>query len=243
MIFLKGSSVHILCTQLYYICFIWVLDGGCWAKMRFCNSRGTKKVENHWFSTTASNGQQRQEQSFRTVRTTTPERKGSHLARKFACSWFHLLPLWWLFVWSFIKKSCVWTCWKKWRPFYIFLGVIHQQWLMKCIFAENGRILGKSLPRAPKFLLILTALFGHQPTYKNIRGNTATRSSGLRSIATQVNCHLGQWVTSRMPKCPRQEDTSTIFYEALVRPGLEPNYIFTSTETDKPATSELLACR
>jgi len=25
-----------------------------------------------------------------------------------------------------------------------FFGVIHQQWLMKSIFAENGRILGKS---------------------------------------------------------------------------------------------------
>ena len=30
-----------------------------------------------------------------------------------------------------------------------------------------------NLQRAPKFLLILTALFGHQPTYKNLRGNTA----------------------------------------------------------------------
>jgi len=60
--------------------------------------RSTKKVENNWFSATVSNAQQRQEQSFRTVcRATLSERKGSHLARKFACSWFHLLPLWWLF--------------------------------------------------------------------------------------------------------------------------------------------------
>jgi len=106
MIFLEGSSVHLLCTQLYYICFrpIWVLDGGCWAKMGCCNGRGTK-VENHWFSATVSNAEQRQEQSFRTVPRTTPERKGSHLARKFACSWFHLLPLWWLFVCSFKSEN------------------------------------------------------------------------------------------------------------------------------------------
>ena len=80
-----------------------------------------KKVENHWISATVSNAQQRQEQSFRTVRRATPERKGSHLAKKFACSWFHSLPLWWLFVCSFIRKSCVCTCWKKWRPFYIYI--------------------------------------------------------------------------------------------------------------------------
>jgi len=43
------------------------------------------KVENHWFSSTVSNAEQTQEQSFRTVPRTTPERKGSHLARKFAC--------------------------------------------------------------------------------------------------------------------------------------------------------------
>jgi len=43
---------------------------------------------------------------------------------------------------------------------------------MKSIFVENGRILGKSTKGA-KFLLILTALFGHQPTYKNLRGNSA----------------------------------------------------------------------
>ena len=28
----------------------------------------------------------------------------------------------------------------------------------------------EKLQRAPKFLFILTALFGHQPTYKNLRG-------------------------------------------------------------------------
>jgi len=86
MIFLEGSSVHILCTQLYYICFIWVLDGSCWARMGCCIGHGTKKVENNWFSATVSNAQQRQEQSFRTVCRATPERKGSHLARKFTCS-------------------------------------------------------------------------------------------------------------------------------------------------------------
>jgi len=80
-----------------------------------------QKRLNHWFSATVSNAQQRQEQSFGTVRRATPERKGSRLARKFTCSWFHSLPLWWLFVCSFIRKSCVYTCWKKWRPFYIYI--------------------------------------------------------------------------------------------------------------------------
>jgi len=37
--------------------------------------RGTKKIENNWFSTTVSNEQQRQEQSFRTVRRATPVRE------------------------------------------------------------------------------------------------------------------------------------------------------------------------
>jgi len=43
--------------------------------MGCCNGRGTKKVENHWFSATVSNAEQRQEQSFRTVPRTTPERR------------------------------------------------------------------------------------------------------------------------------------------------------------------------
>jgi len=54
--------------------------------MGCCNDRGTKKVENYWFSATVSNEEQRQEQSFRTVHRTVPDRKGSHLARKFAYS-------------------------------------------------------------------------------------------------------------------------------------------------------------
>jgi len=33
--------------------------------MGCCNGHGTKKVENHWFSATVSNAQQRQDQSFR----------------------------------------------------------------------------------------------------------------------------------------------------------------------------------
>ena len=33
--------------------------------------RGTNKVENNWFSATVSNAQQRHEQSFRTMCTTT----------------------------------------------------------------------------------------------------------------------------------------------------------------------------
>jgi len=46
-----------------------------------------QKVENNWFSATVSNVQQRQEQSFGTVRgQPLQESKGSHLAGKFACS-------------------------------------------------------------------------------------------------------------------------------------------------------------
>ena len=36
-------------------------------------------------------------------------------------------------------------------------------------FGKNGRILGK-FTKGAKFLLILTALFQHQPTYKNLEG-------------------------------------------------------------------------
>ena len=71
---------------------------------------------------------------------------------------------------SFIRKSCVCTCWKKWRPFYIFL-VIHQQSLTS-IFVENGCILGKSTKGA-WISFNLDGIFGHQPTYKNLIGNTA----------------------------------------------------------------------
>jgi len=39
-------------------------------------------------------------------------------------------------------------------------------------FGKNGCILGKFTKGTYKFLLILTALFGHQLTYKNLRGNT-----------------------------------------------------------------------
>jgi len=38
-------------------------------------------------------------------------------------------------------------------------------------FVENVRILGK-YTKGAKFLLILSALSGHQPTYKNLKGNT-----------------------------------------------------------------------
>jgi len=38
--------------------------------------------------------------------------------------------------WSFIRQSSVCTCWKKGRPFFLFL-VIYHKWLMKCIFVEN----------------------------------------------------------------------------------------------------------
>jgi len=62
---------------------LWVLGGGYWAKMGCCNSHSTNKVENHWFSATVNNAQ---EQSFQTVHRANPERNGSHLARKLACS-------------------------------------------------------------------------------------------------------------------------------------------------------------
>ena len=37
----------------------------------------------------------------------------------------------------FIKKCCMCTCWKKWRPFFIFLG---QKWFVKVFFGKIGRI-------------------------------------------------------------------------------------------------------
>jgi len=68
------------------MCALTAPGRGCWDRMGCCSGYGTKKVENHWFSATVSNAQQRQEQSFWTVCKATPERKVSNLARKFACS-------------------------------------------------------------------------------------------------------------------------------------------------------------
>ena len=42
--FLEGSWADIFCTQLYYICFIWVLIGGLLGYSGLLY----KKVENHW---------------------------------------------------------------------------------------------------------------------------------------------------------------------------------------------------
>jgi len=53
---------------------------------------------------------------------------------------------------------------------FLFFLVIHQTWLMKG-FSVKMDTFQEILQRAPKFLLILTALFRHQPTYKNLRGN------------------------------------------------------------------------
>jgi len=111
--------------------------------MGCCNGRGTKKVENHWFSATVSNAEQRQEQSFRTVPRTTPERKGSHLARKFACSCFiYCLCDDSLYVYLNQKILRVYVLEKVKTILYLIL-VIHQQWLMKSIIVKNGRILAK----------------------------------------------------------------------------------------------------
>ena len=72
-----------------------------------------KRLKTTGFSATVSNAQ-RQEQSFRIVHKATPDRKGSHLARKLACS-FHLISFIAsvMTLCSFIRKSCVCTCWKK----------------------------------------------------------------------------------------------------------------------------------
>ena len=60
---------------------------------------------------------------------------------------------------------------EKVKTIFSFFLDIHYKWLMKCIFVENGCILGK-LMKGAKFLFMLMALFGHQPTYKNLRENT-----------------------------------------------------------------------
>jgi len=44
------------------------------------------------------------------------------------------------------------------------------------------------LQRATKFLFTLTALFGHQPTYKNLGGNTDGNSHHIQCKKTQ-NLH------------------------------------------------------
>jgi len=64
-----------------------------------------------------------------------------------------------------LKVFCL-QCSQKnfWAHFHDYM--IHQKWLMKRFSVK------KNLQRAPKFVLILTALFRHQPTYKNLRGNT-----------------------------------------------------------------------
>ena len=108
------------------MCALTAPGRGCWDRMGCCSGYGTKKVENHWFSATVSNAQQRLEQSFRDRTQGKPWEKSSHLARTFACSKFHLLSLWWLCL--FIRKSCAYTCWKKWRLFYIFLDIQQQSW-------------------------------------------------------------------------------------------------------------------
>jgi len=80
MLFSRNLSNDIfgggICTYLVYVAVLHllylILDGGCWARVGCCNGHSTKKVENHWFSATVSNAQQRQEQSFRTVCRATP---------------------------------------------------------------------------------------------------------------------------------------------------------------------------
>jgi len=42
-LFLEGSGLDILCTQLYYICFIRVLDGGRWVIVGCYNGSWSKK--------------------------------------------------------------------------------------------------------------------------------------------------------------------------------------------------------
>jgi len=83
---------------------------GFWARMDCCDCRGTEKVEINWCSATVSNAQQRQEQSFRTIRRATPERKGSHLE---VCMQLISFIASVMTLCSFIRKSCVCTCWNK----------------------------------------------------------------------------------------------------------------------------------
>jgi len=50
--FLEESRVDILCTGLYYICFIRVLSGDHWVIVSCYNGSQYKKVENHCTSIT-----------------------------------------------------------------------------------------------------------------------------------------------------------------------------------------------
>jgi len=91
---------------------------------------------------------------------------------------------------SFIRKSCVCTCWKKWRPFYILFSrsptIIDEK-----VFSLKMDAFQENLPGAPEFLLTLMALFGHQPSYKTLRGSTASQKyrckPKLRTKRTRLN--------------------------------------------------------
>jgi len=53
-----GSWVDISCTQLYYVCFIRIFDGGCWVIVGCCNWSRYDKVDNRccksWYFTWGS---------------------------------------------------------------------------------------------------------------------------------------------------------------------------------------------
>ena len=113
--------------------FFQFLDEGWWVRVGCCNgSRYKTLVEKYWFSATVNSVQQRQEQSFRNVwGRPLSQRKGSHLARKFACSWFHLLPLWWLFFSFVYQKMLRVYMLEKREDHFLFFLVIHEKYLMK----------------------------------------------------------------------------------------------------------------
>jgi len=77
------------------------------------------------------------------ARQTLSDRKGSHFRRTFACCSYHLLlgkcDDCFLVVYH---KMFRWTCWKKWRPFFLLFLFINKKWSIRCIFVENGLNLG-----------------------------------------------------------------------------------------------------
>jgi len=89
----------------------------------------------------------------------------------------------WIFhqcLYFFLNKTFRWfkyVCNKnvgKSKDHFLFFWSFTKTGWWKVFFIKNGRILGK-YTKALKFLLILSALSGHQPTYKNLRGNTDGR--------------------------------------------------------------------
>jgi len=101
-----------------------------------------------------------------------------------------------LCMFAYQKILCVYVLEKVKTILYFFFG--HSPTVVdKKYFRWKWTLFRKIYKRAPKFLLILTALFGHQPTYKSLRGNTGIKHkiSGHTGTYTQrLHYWRNQWL-------------------------------------------------